>query len=137
MPTPKHPEYAWNFNRPISLYLATIQQLIEHAFHELSDKYQLPHPLYYSQNFILQYLYYHQESTTLAIISRESGQALPNVSVAAKQLLNNGLLLRSPDPHDKRKQSVTLSALGIQLCEDYVENYLHPITLKLFHGIPA
>lgn len=135
MSAPKYTGYSWNFNKSINLYLSTMQHLIENAFKELAKKYNLPKPLLYSHNFILQSLYYHEEAMSLADISRESGQALPNVSTAAKLLKENGLITCTPDAHDKRKYNVSLSSLGHELCNDYICNHLSPICEKLYVGI--
>ncbi len=135
MSAPKYTGYSWNFSKSINLYLSTMQRLIENAFKELAKKYNLPQPLLYSHNFILQCLYYHEEAMSLADISRESGQALPNVSTAAKLLKANGLIICSPDAHDKRKYNVSLSPLGQELCNDYICNYLSLICKELYVGI--
>lgn len=137
MSAPKYTGYSWNFNKSINLYLSTMQHLIENAFKELAKKYNLPKPLLYSHNFILQSLYYHEEAMSLADISRESGQALPNVSTAAKLLKENGLITCTPDAHDKRKYNVSLSSLGHELCNDYICNYLAPISADLYKGISS
>lgn len=135
MPSYDTPRFSRNIQRSFAIYSLCFQRMVENAFAVLSDKYDLKEPLCYSHNAILQCLYYQEKPLTLAEISKRSGQALPNVSVAASALRANEMILCEKTHKDKRKYSVTLSDKGRRVCDDYVANMLPMICDQLFEGI--
>ena len=128
-------EFRRNALKPFSVYNTCFQRMVECAFQKLSEKYELKQPLCYSHNYILQTIYYQEKPLTLAEISRRSGQKLPNVSVAANALRENGLIVCRQLETDKRKYSVTLSEKGKALCDEYIREYLTPMNETLWKKI--
>lgn len=129
-------DFSWNSIRAIRVYEAELQRQIEAAFKRLSEKYRLPDPLLYSHNELLQCLYYQGKPISLVDVARETGQAMPNVSVGVKELIKNGLVVSESMPGDKRRKMIALSAFGRELCDNYVAEDLPRICARLLDGIP-
>lgn len=134
MDSQKISRYSRNMHRSFSAYSTCFQHMVEQAFLDLSEKYALPIVLIFSHNHILQTLYYQEKPLTFAEISRRSGQALSNVSVAANALQQDGLICCEKLENDRRKYAVVLSELGKKVCDDYLNHYLSHINDLLFDG---
>ena len=128
--------FSRNIHKSYAVYNMCFQRMVEKAFSELSVKYQLKEPLYYSHNYVLQVIYYQEKPLTLAEISKRSGQALPNVSTAAASLRENELIICQRLEKDKRKYAVVLSEKGKNLCDEYLQHYLPEICSILWEGVP-
>lgn len=127
--------FSRNIHKSFVVYHTCFQRMVEKAFDTLSEKYQLQEPLCYSHNHILQTIYYQEKPLTLVEISKRSGQALPNVSVAANALRKNELIICQRLEKDKRKYAVVLSEKGKHLCDEYLESYMPQICKILWNGI--
>lgn len=128
-------DYSFNHFRYMRMLMSEFQREVEAAFSVLTEKYCLPKPLLFSHNWILQCLYYSEKPLTLSEISRAADVALPNVSVAVKALIEDGLIAQK-EQKNKRICAVSMTENGRMICDDYLNNYLSRIDQRIYAGIP-
>lgn len=128
-------EYSFRQLKSMHIMMTECQKEIERAFDILSEQYELPHPLLFSHNWILQCLYHAKEPMSLTSISHASDIALPNVSVGVQALIDNGMVEQSNQVKNKRIRAIQMTPLGRKICDDYLVNHVSRIKAKIYAGI--
>lgn len=97
---------------------------------------QLPsgHPMTQNSCRFIMRILRHNDGITQNEIVKETNMKAPTISVALKNLEDEGLIKREPDPSDMRSVRVHLTEEGIRFHDDFRER-VRTLDLKLMNGI--